>query len=222
MDYDVVVIGSGVAGLSAALEASAAGRSVLLVESEGRIGGSSVLSGGIIMAAGTSIQRQAGIEDDAAALERDYLLFNQYSVAPSLARRLAQDSGPAVEWLRSLGVEFHTELMYAAEERTPRSHVPRRAGYGVVGVLSDALQGRPGVDVALGRRVNRLLVKEGRVTGAAVDDDEVRAVVVACGGFGANPALWAEHLPRLAAAGGSAWYIGAPGARGDAFALGAQ
>lgn len=224
MDYDVVVIGSGVAGLSAALEASAAGRSVLLVESEGRIGGSSVLSGGIIMAAGTSIQREAGIADDAAALERDYLLFNQYSVAPSLARRLAEGSGPAVEWLRSLGVEFHAELMYAAEERTPRSHVPRRAGYGVVGVLSEALQARPGVDVALGRRVNRLLVKEGRVVGAAVDDDEVRAaaVVVASGGFGANPALWGEHLPRLAAAGSSAWYIGASGARGDAFALGAQ
>ncbi|HVW31036.1 MAG TPA: FAD-dependent oxidoreductase [Acidimicrobiia bacterium] len=223
-DYDVVVIGSGVAGLSAALEASDAGRSVLLVEAEGRLGGSSALSGGIIMAAGTSVQREAGIDDDAEDLYRDYVLFNQFGVVPGLARRLATDAGPAVEWLRAKGVEFHRELMYAAEERRPRSHVPRRGGQGVVRVLADALSGRPAVDVAFGRRVDRLLVHRGRVTGAAVDDDEVRAgaVVVASGGFGANPSLWAEHLPSLAAAGGSAWYVGAAGARGDAFALGAQ
>src|SRR5581483_8714483 len=109
-------------------------------------------------------------------------------------------------------------------ERRPRSHVPRRGGHGVVRVLSDTLMDRAGVDVALGRRVNRLLVRAGRVVGAAVDDDEVRApaVVVASGGFGANPSLWREHLPSLAAAGGSAWYVGAAGSRGDAFALGAQ
>src|SRR4051794_7259094 len=105
VDYDVVVIGSGVAGLAAVLEATAAGSSVLLVESESRLGGSSALSGGIIMAAGTSLQKEAGIDDSAETLYRDYLLFNQYSVGPSLARRLAYGSGPAVEWLRAFGVE---------------------------------------------------------------------------------------------------------------------
>jgi fumarate reductase flavoprotein subunit len=60
--------------------------------------------------------------------------------------------------------------------------------------------------------------------GIAVDDDEVRssAVVIATGGFGASAGLWSEHLPSFAAGGGAAWYIGAPGARGDAFALAAQ
>jgi fumarate reductase flavoprotein subunit len=224
VDYDVVVVGSGVAGLAAALEASTAGQRVLVAEGESTLGGSSVLSGGIIMAAGTSLQRQAGIEDSVDELYHDYLLFNQYAVAPPLARRLALGSGPAVEWLRSLGVEFHSELMFAAEERVPRSHVPVKAGYGVVKVLSQALEQRPAVDIALGRRVNRLLSRGGRVMGVAVDDDEVRsgAVIIATGGFGASPALWSEHLPSFAAGGGAAWYIGAPGARGDAFALGAQ
>lgn len=223
-DYDVVVVGSGVAGLAAALEASRAGASVLLVEGQGQLGGSSALSGGIIMAAGTSLQRQAGIEDTAEDLHRDYLLFNQYGVAPSLARHLAVGSGPAVEWLLSLGVEFHPELMYAAEERQPRSHVPKRGGRGIVKVLSAALEGAPAVDIALGQRVNRIVSRGGEVTGVAVDDDVVRAgaVVVTTGGFGANPALWAEHLPSLAAAGGAAWYVGAAGAQGDAFSFAAQ
>lgn len=223
-DYDVVVVGSGVAGLAGALEATRAGASVLLVESQGRLGGSSALSGGIIMAAGTSVQRRAGIDDNADDLFRDYLLFNQYQVSPTLARRLADDCGPAVEWLISLGVEFHSELMFAAEERQPRSHVPKRGGHGIVAVLSALLGEEAAVDIALGRRINRILTEEGRVVGVAVDGDEVRAraVVVATGGFGANPGLWPEHLPSLAAAGGSAWYIGAPGCQGDAFSFAAQ
>jgi fumarate reductase flavoprotein subunit len=220
----VVVVGAGVAGLAAALEAARAGCSVLLVDSQAQLGGSSALSGGIIMAAGTSVQRRAGIEDSADDLFHDYLLFNQYGVAPALVRRLADESGPAVEWLISLGVEFHDELVFAAEERYPRSHVPRRGGRGIVRALAGALEGEPAVDIALGRRINRILTRDGRVVGAAVDDDAVTAgaVVIASGGFGANPALWNEHLPSLAGAGGAAWYIGAAGAQGDAFSFAAQ
>jgi flavocytochrome c len=224
MDFDVVVVGSGAAGLSAALEASAAGSSVLLVDGQGSTGGSSALSGGIVMAAGTSVQRKAGIEDSAEQLFRDYLLFNQYKVEPALARHLAYGGGPAIEWLIELGVEFHDQLMFAAEERAPRSHVPKMMGFGVIDVLQSRVREKSSVEVALGQRVNRLLVNQGRVVGVAVDDDELTAgaVVIATGGFGANRALWPEHLPSIAASGSAAWYIGTDGAQGDAFALGAQ
>lgn len=224
VDYDVVVVGAGAAGLSAAVEASEAGASVLVVEGQGAAGGSSALSGGIIMAAGTSVQRQAGIEDSAEDLYHDYLLFNQYRVEPALARHLAYGSGPAVEWLISLGVEYHNVLMFASEERQPRSHVPKMMGLGVVDVLRTTAVNRPNVDIAVGRRVNRLMTDQGRVVGVGVDDDEVRAgaVIIATGGFGANKALWSEHLPSIQAAGSAAWYIGSAGAQGDAFALASQ
>lgn len=224
VDYDVVVVGAGAAGLSAAVEASESGASVLIVEGQGDAGGSSALSGGIIMAAGTSVQRNAGIEDSAEDLYRDYLLFNQYRVEPSLARHLAYGSGPAVEWLISLGVEFHDVLLFASEERQPRSHVPKMMGLGVVDVLRRTAVNRPNVDLAVGRRVNRLMTDQGRVVGVGVDDDDVRAgaVVLATGGFGGNKALWGEHLPSIQAAGSAAWYIGSVGAQGDAFALASQ
>src|SRR5258708_22393794 len=141
--YDVVVVGSGFAGLAAALEASAVGASVLLVEGQAALGGSSALSGGIVMGAGTSVQKRAGIDDSAAALYRDYLLFSQHSVRPAVARRLAEGSAPAIEWLVSHGVEFLDELVYAAEEPVPRSHVPRRAAPGIVNALVAALQPEP-------------------------------------------------------------------------------
>lgn len=224
MDFDVVVVGSGAAGLSAALEAESAGRSVLLVDRQGSLGGSSALSGGIVMAAGTSVQRDAGIEDSAEALYRDYMLFNQYKVEPALAKRLAHGSGPAIEWLIELGVEFHDELMFAAEERAPRSHVPKMMGFGVIDVLINTVKSKAGIDVANGQRVNRLIVRDEQIRGVAVDDDELSAgaVILATGGFGANRSLWSEHLPKIADAGSTAWYIGSDGAQGDAFALGAQ
>jgi hypothetical protein len=224
VDYDVIVVGGGFAGLAATLEAASAGASVLLAESESRVGGSSSLSGGIVMGAGTSVQRKAGIEDSAEALCRDYLLFTQHSVRPSMARALADGSASAIDWLIAQGVEFLDELVYAAEEPVARSHVTRRGGRGIVRALVSALERQPAVDVAVGRRIDRLLVSDGRVSGVAVGDDEVRAgaVVIATGGFGANRGMWPEHLPALTDSHETAWYVGAQGARGDHLRLGAQ
>jgi len=223
-DYDVIVVGAGIAGLAAAVEASAAGASVLVVEGQDKIGGSSFLSGGIIMAAGTNVQRRAGIDDTAEALLRDYLLFTQHTVQPGIARQLARGSGPAVDWLCEMGVEFYDDLVFAAEEPVPRSHVTRRGGRGIVRTLAAQLDRRPAVDIALGKRIDRLLWSDGRVRGVAADDDEARAnaVVITMGGFGANPSLWPSHLPQLSRSGSAGWYIGSDGAQGDFFRLGAQ
>jgi fumarate reductase flavoprotein subunit len=222
-DYDVVVVGGGFAGLAAACEAADAGASVLIAEGAAKLGGSSTLSGGIVMGAGTSVQRNAGISDSAEALCRDYLLFTQASVSPSIARTLAEGTAPAIDWLIGHGVEFLDQLVYAAEEPVARSHLTRRGGRGIVRALAAACE-KAGVDVAVGRRVDRLLVRDGRVAGVAVGDDEVRAgaVVLATGGFGANRALWRDHLPQLDDSHETAWYVGADTARGDHFKLGAQ
>jgi fumarate reductase flavoprotein subunit len=221
-DYDVVVVGSGAAGLCAALEAADRGASVLVAESEGDLGGSTKLSGGIVMAAETSVQHAAGVADSAQSLCREYTCLNQGSVEPGIAWHLAVNSGPAVEWLISLGVRFLDQIVYAAEESVPRSHVPSRGGAGIVKVLAGAIKER-GVDIALGQRISRLIVENGAVCGVFAGTEGVRAgaTVLATGGFGANSSLWQQHLPSLTRAGAAAWYIGAAGARGDALTLGA-
>ena len=98
-DLDVLVIGSGGAGLCAALAAHEAGaRSILVAESEDVVGGSSRLSGGLVMGAPTRYQRDAGFDDTADALYHDYLQLNRWSVDAPIVRRLCDLSGPTVDW----------------------------------------------------------------------------------------------------------------------------
>lgn len=223
VDVDVVIVGSGAAGLSAALSARARGaRRVLVAEGEAVVGGSSRLSGGLIMGAGTRYQRAQGIHDDADALYHDYLQLNRWDVDAAVVKRLCEMAGPTVEWLGDLGVEFHEQLVFGGDERVPRVHVPIGRGQGVIDVLHRRCRDAD-IDIALGRRVDRLLVEGGSVTGVAVGDDEIRsgAVVIASGGFGNSAARLAEHFPSAAAT-GEAWYIGADGSRGDALALATQ
>ncbi len=223
-DMDVVVVGSGAAGLSAALAAAQAGAPrVLVAEAEGIIGGSSRLSGGLMMGAGTRYQRELGIEDDGERLFRDYMTLNRWNIEAAAARRLALEAGAAIEWLGDMGQEFYPGLVFGGDEPVPRVHVPIGRGQGVVDLLTTKCR-EAGIDIALGRRVDRLLTTDGgNVCGVAVGADEItaHAVVVASGGFGNAPDLLAEHFPAAADT-GWAWYIGADGARGDHLALAAQ
>ena len=93
-DYDVVILGSGLAGTCAALEAAGLGARVLIAEAEERPGGRSQFSTGMIMGAGTRFQRDKGIEDSPENLFRHYMTLNQWKVDASIVHRLAEQAGP--------------------------------------------------------------------------------------------------------------------------------
>jgi len=219
-DVEVVVVGSGAAGLCAALGAHQQGAaSILVAESEDVVGGSSRLSGGLVMGAGTRFQRAVDVDDDAESLYHDYMQLNRWDVDAGVVRRLAERSGPTVEWLADLGVEYHPTLVFGGEERVPRVHVPVGRGQAIVDALHRHCRDAD-IDIALGRRVDRLLVEDAAVVGVAVGDDEIRAgaVVLATGGFGNDIDKLGAHFPSAART-GWAWYIGADGSRGDALDL---
>ncbi len=216
-DVDVVVIGSGAAGLSAALAARQAGAErVLVAESEAIVGGSSRLSGGLMMGAGTRYQEAAGVVDTWQELFHDYMTLNQWQVEPAVVERLTQRAGASVEWLGDLGVDFYEQLVFGGDETKPRVHCPIGRGQAVVDVLYRHCR-ESGVDVALGQRVDRLLVDDGAVVGVAVGGDEITAdsVVIATGGFGASDDKRRDLFPSVFDTGWS-YYIGADGSRGDA------
>jgi succinate dehydrogenase/fumarate reductase flavoprotein subunit len=224
-DVDVVIVGSGAAGLTAALAAYDNGcRAILVAEAEAVVGGASRLSGGIIMGAPTRLQRSNGIDDSADDVFHEYMLMNQWSVEPGPVRRFVEESGPTIDWLEELGVEFEPWVFPAGQEAVPHGHLAKGSGAGLIDALHAACKER-GVDIALGRRVDRLLVHDGRVVGVAVGDDEVTAAatVIASGGFCANPEKIAAWWPDGLAGGDWAYYIageGAAGSRGDALDLG--
>lgn len=224
-DYDVIVIGTGAAGLSAAALAVENGASVLMVEAADRTGGSSALSGGVFYAAGTSLQREAGIADDTTeAMYQYYMTLNQYKLEASLVRTLCEQSTEAFEWLRDIGVGFTTSNLYASGvDKMRRGHRASGDGAGIVEALEGFLSGKA-VDTVLETRVESLLVERGRVAGIVADGQPVRsnAVILATGGFGANPEMLAQLYPDAARYGDLHWYIGAPTCRGDGIKLAQQ
>ncbi|MFD7008490.1 FAD-dependent oxidoreductase [Rhodococcus jostii] len=219
-DFDVIVVGSGVAGLCAAVAAAESGaESVLIVEGEGQVGGSSRLAGGVIMGSGSAVQRAAGIEDRPKDLVHEYFSLNGWDVAAGPVRRWAARTGETIDWLSSHGVPFFERLIFGGDERQPRSHCVDGGGQALVDALYSTARGR-GVDFAFGRRVERLVTTDGAVVGVESGGEVVgaTAVVVATGGFGANPELLARYFPSAWVPGWS-WYIGADSSRGDHFAF---
>lgn len=221
-DVDVVVVGAGAAGLAAALTARAEGARVAVAESESVVGGAARLSAGMVMAADTEVQRRAQLNDSADNLFHEYMFLNQFELQPALVRRLADDSGEVIEWLTELGVQFSPDVVQGGPELVPRTHVPEGAGQRLVDVLYQHCREQD-IDVALGRRVDRLLVRGDAVAGVAVGDDELHAgaVVLSTGGFGANRSLIEQHLPSVASLGDWVFYVGPDSCRGDALALAA-
>ncbi|MDF3309570.1 FAD-dependent oxidoreductase [Rhodococcus sp. T2V] len=224
-DIDVLVIGTGAAGLSAALQASDdPDLSVVLVDSEDHVGGASAWSTGIVMAAGTEFQAAEGISDTAEELAREYQVLNNWEVLPAIANRLAYDSGPTISWLVGLGAKC-TGIIFAGDERVPRAHVFEGLGANIVDVLFAEVKRRRNVDVVLKTRVTELLRDDaGRVVGALAGDEEMRsrATILATGGFGANRMLLKEHFPRAHAADDWLWYVGPPSSRGDGLVMAAH
>lgn len=225
-DYDVIIVGSGAAGLAAAVAAADKGASVLVVESQKRVGGSSRLSGGHFYAAGTSTQKEAGVVGDTAdAMFEEYMTLAQWLVDPAVVRKYCDLSAPTLEWVKSLGVKYPKEGLYASGTgSTKRGHPPEGDGEEVINVL-DGHRSNRGVDVVLDSRVTGLVTNdEGRVTGIRIGDDEATcgAVILATGGFGANPEMIKKYLPRSAATADWNWYIGADGAQGDGITMGTE
>jgi fumarate reductase flavoprotein subunit len=223
-DVDVVVIGSGAAGLAAAVAASESGsREVLVVEAEGVVGGSSRLSGGVVMGSGSRLQAAAGITDDAGDLFHEYRSLNGWDVPAAAVERWASRTGETIDWLEDHGVPFFERLIFGGDERQARSHCADGGGQAIVDALHSVCRQR-GIDVALGRRVDALARDDGGTVVGVVSGGETitaHAVVVATGGFGANPELLREHFPSAWVDDWS-WYIGAESSRGDAFGLAEQ
>lgn len=223
-DFDVIVIGAGGAGLSAAITAAEAGASVMLVEADSVLGGATRFSTGVVYAAGTSTQREAGIHDNATEMYNFLMTFNQHDVSPALMRYYSDHSADAVEWLKSLGVAFPVPMLISScVSGVLRGHTPSGFALAIIEQLINRA-GVLGVETAVGTRVSKLAVEKGRVCGIEVDGMSLRAgsVILATGGFGNNPAMVERLLPKAAYHGDRVWAVhrDAPYILGDGITLG--
>nr|WP_087572903.1 FAD-dependent oxidoreductase [Sphingomonas sp. CDS-1] len=223
-DFDVIIIGSGAAGMSAAIEARQAGATVMVLEADDHLGGATRNSTGVVYACNTSTQKEKGISDDADAVYDYIMTLNQHSVRPDLIRYYADESGGMIEWLKDKGVEFPANMLVHSDVTdVQRGHTSKTFGLGIADALINRA-GALGVETALGTRVDGFLVEDGKIVGITAEGTELRApsIIIATGGFGNSPEMLEKWFPTAAYHGDRTWAVhrDAPFILGDGITLG--
>ena len=200
-DYDVVVVGAGLAGHVAALTAAETVVSVCLLEKGPEYGGSSVRSGGGLVFAGTDLQRHAGIEDSADALRDDLIEVGRGKAKTELVDAYAGNQLETYEWMQEAGVQFTLEGQ-ATSRGVARAHLTGR------GVATRHLHDRVARHERVTYRPSAEARRLSRETGRRVDgvhavidgtDRALRAgrgVVLTTGGFARSVELLEAFAPH--------------------------
>ncbi len=219
---DLLVIGAGACGLTAAIAAHDAGGTVAIVEGRDVPGGNSALSTGSIPGAGSRFQAEAGVDDSPERMIADLKALAGPHDAEDLLTLVANECGPLCEWLAdTLGVRLQLITAYRhLGHSVERLHAPAsRRGQDLVDDLLACVRARD-IPMAVGQPAEGLVVRDGAVCGARVAGEEIRArkVLLATNGFAADRALVAEHCAEIA----KADYFGALGSTGDALRWGIE
>ncbi len=221
----VVVVGGGGCGMVAAFAAGELGVETLILEKGGSPAGNTALSTGLIPAAGTRFQREAGIQDDSPELmARDILAKNGGEGDLELTHELCDFSAGLVEWLADeVGCEMvcYTDFLYPGQSRLRMHGPPEGYGASLVYGLAHAVNANSNVELRSDTSATGLVWDGERVSGVKTGSGAIQAgsVILALNGFGANPVMVEDYLGHEAAA---ALYFGAPGNTGEGILWGLE
>jgi fumarate reductase flavoprotein subunit len=223
----VAIVGAGACGLTAALMLHDAGIDCVLLERDARPQGSTALSSGFIPAAGTQVQRAAGVHDDSSErFAADIQAKAHGQAAADLVAAYAQAAGPALDALQQrhgLAFELLQGFMYPGHTRLRMHTLAQKTGAALVAALEAAAQN---ADLVLltSAHVHELWCDNGgRVLGLGYRRPDGRVehlacdvLLLACNGFGGNAAMVQALLPEMR----NALYAGHAGNDGSAIAWG--
>lgn len=141
-EYDLIVVGSGGAGLSATATAAENNASVMIIEKQGIAGGTTNYSGGVIQAAGTDLQKETTKfqTDCPENHEKEYMKAGEGRVYQELVHDFTQNSPKNIDWLAKMGIKWnnvygHTEIPYAKDYFADRIHVYEGGGMSGNGII---------------------------------------------------------------------------------------
>jgi fumarate reductase flavoprotein subunit len=195
---DVVVVGAGIAGLSAAVSAQEQGLHVVVLEKQPAAGGSSVMSGGFFAFTGTDEQAAQGVEDSVELFRSDLVALGGGAADERLVDAYLAEQESTYRWMRSLGIEFD-EIEISSGQSAARSHHTDIKG--VIALLRGRFVADGGTFLADHAVTELVTDGDGTVSGVvATTPDGVRriaahAVVLSSGGFSRSTDLLGVFAP---------------------------
>lgn len=222
LDADIVIVGAGGAGMTAAIQAADAGKNVLLVEKMPYAGGNTTRATAGLNAAETHYQKEQEIDDSVEQYVKDTMEGGHNLNDPALVQVLAERSAAAIDWLDSIGAELK-KIAFTGGCTNARTHAPED-GSGVGTYLVSAFKKQleeKNIPVLYDTTVTEIIMKDGRAVGVKANSEtadytiNAKAVILATGGFGGNEQMIVENNADLAG------YVStnAPGATGDGIAM---
>ncbi|MFB9769173.1 flavocytochrome c [Lactiplantibacillus modestisalitolerans] len=221
--YDVVIIGSGSTGLVSALQAHELGLHPVILEKMTKIGGNTTRASSGMNAAETLVQLKHHVVDSYTDFYRETLAGGGGQNDPALLAYFTSHGALAIDWLAAHAIQLD-DLTITGGMRVPRTHRPSSlapiGGFLVTQLLKAVAAAK--IPLFTGVTVTDLHRHDARVTGAQVrlTDGQTRlirarSVILATGGFGANPELITRYRPDLA----GYRTTNQPGATGDGLQL---
>ena len=205
IETDVAIIGSGGAGLAAAIEAHNAGAKTVIVEQSETLGGASIISGGGCFIVGSPLQRSQGIHDTPDDAFEDWVKWGKGSADEQWTRFYIEHSlHDLYFWAENLGTKW-IEVKTHEGNRAPRWHRPLHNGLGITTALIDAVRKQRPTDILTFTAASKILIRNGRVCGLKATNAkngntiniESKVLVIATGGFNANLDMVLEARPEL-------------------------
>mgnify|MGYP001658203684 FL=1 len=207
LQFDLVVIGAGCAGMTAALEAADLGAKVALLEKMNMPFGNTIYAGGHFNATNTFVQKENGLTDTIDEFYKDMMTVSQGRGDPALTRIYCEKSADCIEWLsKRCGIKWK-KMVKEVWPATVRGHVvdgPQKPGGAqLTSQMLAEVKKHPNITFMTNTKVIELKKSATlRCTGAiavsktegALDIDSKCGVVVATGGFHANKEMICKYM----------------------------
>jgi fumarate reductase flavoprotein subunit len=203
--FDVVVVGSGGAGLSAAIQAHDLGANVIIIEQMSVIGGNTNKASAGMNAAETKFQKLKGIVDNKELFYKETMAGGKNKNNPELLRYFVENAPNAINWLDDNGIEL-SGITTTGGMSIDRTHRPE-SGAAVGGFLISGLVkniNKRNIEVMLDTAVTEIVTENHKVIGVKVSEEDgsthlikTKAVIIATGGFSANTTMVEKYRPDL-------------------------
>lgn len=222
-DYDVVIIGSGGTGLSAAIQANELGMKVAVLEKEEELGGNTNRASSGMNAAETNVQLHHGVIDNVADFYHETYKDGGRLNDKDMLGYFVYHTAPAIDWLADHDIKLD-DITITGGMSKKRTHRP--ASMAPIGdfLVKSLLKVVAQEDIPVFNKTKVTELRradDGRVNGVKVDADGItkiinaKAVILATGGFGASKEYIKRFRPDLE----SYKTTNQPGATGDGLKL---